>query len=64
MHRAKLHLQKISQIEAGTMHEVYVALVPVDVLLDLLFLKIDRKYAPVTLALPAAAHDGCRDELW
>ena len=42
--------------------EVYIALVPVDMLLNFLFLKIDRKYAAVTLALPAATHDGCRDE--
>ena len=37
---------------------------PVDVLLDILFFKIDRIYAAVTLALPAAAYDGCCDELW
>ncbi len=44
--------------------EVYVALVPVDALLDLLFFKINRIYAAVTLALPTTAHDGCCDELW
>ena len=44
--------------------EVYIGRVPIDMLRNLLFLKIDRKYAAVTLALPAAAHDGCRDELW
>ena len=44
--------------------EVYVALVPVDGLFDLLIFKIDRKYAAVTLALLAAAHDGCCDKLW
>ena len=42
--------------------EVYFGRVPVDVLLNLLFLKIDRKYAAVTLALLAATHDGCRDQ--
>ena len=42
--------------------EVNLALVPVEELLNLLRLKIDRKYAALTLALPAAAHDGCCDE--
>ena len=36
----------------------------VDVLFDFLILKIHCKYAPVTLALLAAAHDGCCDERW
>ncbi len=44
--------------------EVYVTLVPVDVLLDFLFFKINRIYAAVTLALPTTAHDGCCDEHW
>ncbi len=44
--------------------EVYLARVPVDQLLDVLLLKIDHKYAAVTLAFPAAAYDGCCDELW
>ena len=38
--------------------------VPVDQLHNILILKIDRKYAAVTLAFPAAAYDGCCDELW
>ncbi len=42
--------------------EVNVACVPVDVLLNILILEIDREYAAVTLALLAAAHDGCCDK--
>ncbi len=54
-----------AQAPVGTVAlEVYVARVPVDVLFDLLFLEIDRKYAPVTLSFLAAAHDGCCDERW
>ena len=37
--------------------EVYLARIPVDVLKDILFLKINRIYAAVTLAVPAAAYD-------
>ncbi len=44
--------------------EIYAALVPVDLLFHLLILKIDRKYASVTLALLTATHNGCCDELW
>ena len=44
--------------------EVYLARVPVDQLGDVLFLKIDHIYTAVTLALAAAAYDGCRDERW
>ncbi len=50
-------------VSAATL-EVYVTLVPVDVLFDLLVIKIDRKYAAVTLALLAATHDGCRNQCW
>lgn len=49
---------------ATTALEVYLARVPVDHLRNILFLKIDHKYAAVTLALAAAAYDGCRDESW
>lgn len=44
--------------------KVYLARVPVDQLHNILLLKIDHKYAAVTLALPAAAYDGCRDDCW
>lgn len=44
--------------------EVDLARVPVDQLHDILILKIDCKYAAVTLAFPAAAYDGCCDQLW
>ena len=44
--------------------EVNRSRVPVDWLRDILFLKIDHKYAAVTLALPAAAHHGRREERW
>ena len=43
--------------------EVYLGLVPVDVLLNLLFLEIDCKCTTVTLTLSAATHDGCSEEL-
>ena len=39
--------------------EIDLARVPVDQLHDILFLKIDRIYAAVTLAFPAATYDGC-----
>ena len=44
--------------------EVYSAVVPVYVLHDFLFFKIDRKYAAVTFALLTAAHDRCCNEFW
>ena len=50
-------------VRAATL-EVYLARVPVDPLLDFLFLKIDCIYASVALALLTAAYDGCCDELW
>ena len=49
---------------AAAAFEVDLARVPVDQLLDILILKIDRKYAAVTLTFPAATYDGCCDELW
>ena len=49
---------------ATTALEVYLARVPVDHLRNIPFLEIDHKYAAVTLALAAAAYDGCRDERW
>ena len=48
----------------ATSLEIDLARVPVYVLLNLLLLKIDREHAAVTLALLAAAHDGCCNELW
>ena len=44
--------------------EVNLALVPVDSLLDFLFLKVNRIYAAVTLPLLAASHDRCCYERW
>lgn len=49
---------------ATTALEVYLTRVPVDQLHYILFLKINPKYAAVTLALPAAAYDGRCDERW
>ena len=48
----------------ATALEINIALVPVDMLHNLLFLKIYRIYTAVTLALPAATYDGCCDERW
>ncbi len=42
--------------------EVDFALVQVEELLNPLFLKVDRIHTAMTLALLAAAHDGCCDE--
>lgn len=44
--------------------EVDLAGVPVDHLHDVMILKINQKYAAVTLAFAAAAYDRCCDELW
>ncbi len=49
---------------AAAAFEVYIGLVPVDMLHDLLFLEIDCIHATVTLALLAAAHNGGRNECW
>ena len=49
---------------AAAAPEVNLARVPVNVLLNLLLVKIDQKNAAVTLALPTPAHDRCCDELW
>ena len=44
--------------------EINLALVPVEELLNLVLLKIDRKYAALPLAWLVAAHDRCRNEFW
>jgi len=44
--------------------EIYVARIPVDVLLTRLLFEVDCVYAAVTLTLLTATNDRCRDKFW